>query len=72
MGKPIEIEGRVSVEEAARRLGMTAESLRHCMKYNLFPIQIGVAFKQPGAINTTYYIYERPLEKLEQFWGLVD
>ena len=62
----------ISVEEASRRLGMTRESLCACIRQNVFPHPIGVAIKKPGNKNYTYYIYRRKLEKLEQFWGLVD
>ena len=72
MGKPITDPNRISVSEAARRLGMTRESFCHCMINNLFPIPVGVAIKKPGNKNYTYYIYRRKLEGLEQFWGLVD
>ena len=72
MGAPIDDKNRVSVEEAARRLGMSVDSLRQCIIQDKFPVQIGVAFKGKDAKNYTYYIYKRPLEKLEQIWGLVD
>ena len=72
MGKPINDPNRISMTEAAHRLGMTPESLRHCIANNVLPISIGVAFKKPGAVNTTYYVYRSAVEKLEQIWGLVD
>jgi len=62
----------VTPEEAARRLGMSVDSLRECMWQNALPIQIGVAIKKDGNKHRTFYIYEHRLEKLEQFWGLVD
>lgn len=72
MGKPINDTNRISVTEAAHRLGMSPDSLRYCMTSNTLPVSIGVAFKKPGAINTTYYVYRKAVEKLEKIWGLVD
>lgn len=62
----------VPPEEAARRLGMTADCLRECMKQNKFPIQIGIAIKKDGNKNYSYYILENRLVELEKFWGLTD
>lgn len=62
----------VNPEDAARRLGMSRESLYQCMRHNTFPFPIGIAIKKDGNKNYSYFIYEAKLEKLEQFWGLVD
>lgn len=62
----------VSPEEAARRLGMSVDSLRECMKQDKFPFPIGIAIKKSGNKNYTYYIYENKLTALEQFWGFYD
>lgn len=62
----------ITPEEAARRLGMSVDSLRECMKQDILPIQIGVAFLKPRHKHWTYYIYEVKVAALEQFWGLVD
>lgn len=59
----------VTPEEAARRLGMSTDSLRQCMIQNKFPIPIGMAIKKEGNKNYTYYIYEVKLTALEKFWG---
>ena len=62
----------VTPEEAARRLGMSVDSFRECMKQNVFPIPIGIAILKPGNKHYTYYVYEAKLEELEKFWGLCD
>ena len=72
MGKPIEDPNRISVSEAAKRLGMTPDSLKECMKQNAFPIDIGVAIKKNGNKNYTYYVYKNKLLALEKFWGFYD
>lgn len=72
MGKSVDNENRMSVEEAARWLGMGRESLCECMRQDAFPSQIGIAIKKPGNKNYTYIIYRRKVEALAAFWGLTD
>lgn len=62
----------VRPEDAARRLGMSVECLRECMKQNKFPIEIGVAIKKSGNKNFSYYILENRLTALEKLWGFYD
>lgn len=59
----------VRPEDAAKRLGMSVECLRECMKQNKFPIEIGIAIKKEGNKNFSYYILENKLTALEKFWG---
>ena len=72
MGKPINDANRISVEEAARMVGMSTDSFRECMKQNKFPFPVGTAFKKEGGTNYTFYVYRGAMEKLVQFWGLCD
>ena len=72
MGRALEDPNRISVDEAARMLGMTRESLCECVKQDLLPHSIGVAILKPGHKNYTYYLYRRKVECLCQFWGLTD
>lgn len=65
-------ESNVSVNEAARRLGMSRETLCECLKQDRFPIRIGFAIKKTGNMNYTYYINEFALRKLEREWGFTD
>ena len=70
MGK--HLDGNVSVAEAARRLGMSGDTLRQCLIQNKLPINIGFAIKKDGNTNYTYYINEYALRKLEKEWGFTD
>ena len=65
-------DSNVSVNEAARRLGMSRETLCQCLIQNKLPINIGFALKKDGNTNYTYYINEYALRKLEKEWGFTD
>ncbi len=52
---------RISVEEAAERLGMSKQGVREHMKRNLFKIPIGEVTKAGGRYQ--YHIYRNMLNR---------
>lgn len=53
---------RVSVEEAAKILGMSPQGVREHMKRNLFPVPIGYVTKQSKG-RLQYHIYRDMLNR---------
>ena len=53
---------RVTVEEAAKILGMSRQGVREHMKRNLFSVPIGYVTKQ-GEKNFQYHIYRDMLNR---------
>lgn len=72
MGKPISDPNRISIEEAARDLGMSQDTFRQCMVQNAFPFPVGVVLLKNGGKHRTYVVYRSKIEALMKFWGLTD
>ncbi len=59
----------VSVEEAAKRLGLSKEAFRTCMKQNAFPMYIGMVWKENCSRKSNYKIFRKPFEKMMEEIG---
>ena len=54
---------KVTIQEAAGRLGMSCESVMMCMRQNAFPYPIGVCWKARNGEQWNYRIIRGMLEK---------
>lgn len=59
----------VSTKEAAKRLGISEESVRCCMRDNAFPIQIGMAWQGRHTDAWNYRIYKKLFDELLEVLG---
>ena len=72
MCRAIKDPNRISINEAAKCVGMSAYNFKQCMIQDSFPISVGTVFKKEGGKNYTFYVYRGAVEKLQMIWGLTD
>lgn len=59
----------ISVEEAAKELGMSKEAFRECMRQDSFPIQIGMAWHYDYARKWNFKVSKKLFNELLEILG---
>lgn len=55
------MSGRVTIKEAAEKLGCSQLTIQYALRENLLPF--GTAFKREGSTRWTYLIYRKKFEE---------